>query len=100
MGFQALIFGWMTYPNFDFICWLGNFALITSWFLYQKPYSIYLTLIAFILAIFFSVNHYLQLDFLFLSEYHLVLFGYWFWLGSSIVLLLGKFNFDYLKQAK
>ena len=100
MGFQALIFGWMTYPNFDFICWLGNFTLITSWFLYQKPYSIYLTLIAFILAIFFSVNHYLQLDFLFLSEYHLVLFGYWFWLGSSIVLLLGKFNFDYLKQAK
>jgi len=88
MGFQALVLGWMTFPFIDFFCWLANFALLASWFLYRKSYAIYISITAIVLAFLFSLNHYLQLNYFQLSEYHLVLFGYWFWLISMILQLI------------
>ena len=94
-GFLSLIFGWLGVfilhiPTFP---WLANPLLLVSWFLFKKKSktSFILSGIAFIL----------MLSFLFVDEIivnegsttSIVNFhglGYWFWVFSSFIMLIGN----------
>lgn len=99
IGYIFLFCGWMSFPYIDFFCWLGNFTLLLSWIFYYKKIGLVFSFITILLMFSFGINHVLELKIFETSEEGMLL-GYYFWLGSSIVLLLGKFNFDYLKRGK
>ena len=75
----------------DFICWSGNFTLLISWIFYRFPISKYLNVLAVIQMSIYGIDHLLQLKIIEFSDYDFPLFGYWFWLSSSIAMLLYHF---------
>ncbi len=90
LGFAYLILGYMTILELpvDFICWLGNFTLLLGWIFYRKKIGIILGMFTFFQMSLYSINHIFELDFMEIKEYNTLLFGYWFWLLSAILLII------------
>ena len=82
--------GWMTIIESppDFICWIANFTLIFSWLFYKKNISKWLSAITFVLMILYFFNHIFDFEIIQFYEPEDILFGYWFWLSSSIAMLI------------
>jgi hypothetical protein len=95
-GLLNLIFGWfgvfkLHFPAFP---WLANPLLFLSWFLFNKEpkKSLVLNVIVFVLMLsFLFVNKIIVNDG---STYSIVNFyglGYWLWVLSSFIMLIGNF---------
>ena len=95
-GLLNLIFGWfgvfkLHFPAFP---WLANPLLFLSWFLFNKEpkKSLVLNVIVFVLMLsFLFVNEIIVNDG---STYSIVNFyglGYWLWVLSSFIMLIGNF---------
>ena len=96
LGIYSLLFGWLGVfmlhiPAFP---WLANPILFMVWFLYKKHpnTSLILSLIAFLLMLsFLLVDEIINNEAGTKSEVVFYCAGYWLWLFSSFILLIGNF---------
>ena len=88
-GVFYLIMGYVTIFELpaDFFCWVSNFILLFAWILYRKKSGLFLSWISFILMLSYAINYLFRLNIIQFVEYDEFLFGYWFWLSSSIFML-------------
>ena len=94
-GVFYLSMGWLTIIESpaDFICWLANFTLIFSWLFYKKSFSKTLSIITTVLMILYFINYIFQADIIQFYQISDTLFGYWFWLISSIFMIIYHFKY-------
>ncbi len=92
-GYLYLILGYITIVDLPiaFICWLGNLTLILSWILYRFRISQFLNVLSFLQMAIFGIDYLFQLELIKIINYESQLFGYFFWLSSSIAMLLYHF---------
>lgn len=94
LGYFYLLMGYMTAFELpiDFICWLGNFTLILSWIFYRFKLSFITSILSFLQMLIFGLDYIFKLNIIEFSDYDFPLFGYWFWLISSFLMLLYNYN--------
>ena len=94
-----LVMGWMTFFDSppDFICWLANFTLILSWILYKKSISKTFSILTIGLMFMYFLNHITDSEIIQFYQPEDILFGYWFWLLSSIFMIIYHFKLKHNK---
>ncbi|QTD36296.1 hypothetical protein JL193_08970 [Polaribacter batillariae] len=102
-GLLNLIFGWfgVFMLHFPAFTWLANPLLFISWLLYKKKQktSLILSGISFMLMLsFLSVNQIIVNDGSTSSIVNFYGLGYWLWLFSSFIILIG--NLTHMKNRK
>ena len=88
-GFIFLFCGWMTYGEswVDFLCWFSNIFIFLSWIFYRKKWRIYLSWLGILPMFLYGIDYFIQLQLFEIMYYKAILVGYFFWLGSAILLL-------------
>ena len=90
LGIAYFILGYITILEtpIDFFCWLGNFTLIASWLLFfRMSISRILSIASILLMSFYGIDNLFKLEIMEFHNYNYPLFGYWFWLASSLMML-------------